>query len=59
MGETSAWGYAALIVAILGFAYGFWRQKHPSKKAAARQAAYMERQKALANKIDASEKSED
>ena len=44
MGETSIWGYIALAVAILGFAYGIWRQKRLEKKKAAKNAANTDRQ---------------
>ncbi len=55
MGETSVWGYAALAAVVIGFAYGFWRQNHVSK----RKAAAIKRQQELSGKISEAEKEKD
>ncbi len=51
MGETTIWGYIALLAVILGFAYGLWRQKHVSKRKAAKMAASNEQKETLEKNI--------
>lgn len=56
MNQTSIWGYVALAAAVLGFAFGLWRQNRSAKKKAAASSPENAKKAELIEKIDESEK---